>query len=261
MLPLDRRLGHDRLGHRIVVQQSPQPSEASKPIDWRDPNVWGDPKAQQHPDYLKHRIALMHRYDAFNKVWEQKQAVLVQRERAARRAAISRGLQIRGFAIPYGQPAFVDYHDQMVQIAPNAFSEAIRQGAVRLQMNHEYRESRGVLAAQNEGTLRLVETAAGVFFSAAVVDEHYRWLLTQYAELNAIAGVSPAWKVRSERLTRGLNGVSTIERAELTEISIITSPSRPAFSATWAVVSDPERERAQRQRDAALARAALEACA
>jgi phage head maturation protease len=147
-------------------------------------------------------------------------------------------------------------------IAPGAFTAAIRRGDVVARVDHlGKRPNEGgdqfIIARQADDTLRLWQTAAGLYLELRLVDTWWRHVLHRYAHDGRLRGWSVAW---GRRHAIGWESPPPMRRRRvvdvhrLTEISLMVSAD-PAYRETWAALDSPAaRARILREEHEALER-------
>lgn len=130
---------------------------------------------------------------------------------------------LRGLAVPYRSPAYVD--GRRVVFARGACRAALARGRrVPVWLNHD----RAVVLA---ATAAFTETARGLFFGCHVAGDSARVLLAS-AACGGLAGASVSWSKGTER-GAWVDGTFVLLEVEMIELSIIRRPDQPAFRETW----------------------------
>jgi len=133
---------------------------------------------------------------------------------------------LTGYAAKFNSPTGIaDYFVE--QIAPGAFAETIK-GDVRCLFNHQ---SDNVLGRTASGTLRLWEDEVGLVFEVDLPDTTLGRDVAKLVERRDISGCSfgfralkQTWDDTTEPPGR------TLEKVEISEISIVTFPAYPDTS-------------------------------
>lgn len=137
------------------------------------------------------------------------------------------GKKIGGVAAPYGVE--ITFGGRRERIIPGAFAGSIEGRDILALADHDPRR---VLARTKSGTLRLTDTPEGLAFELDLPDTPTAAEVRGLAEAGTLGGVSVGFRV-----PRGgeamIGGVREIRRAELVEVSLISSfPAYPGTSAT-----------------------------
>jgi HK97 family phage prohead protease len=139
----------------------------------------------------------------------------------------SGALLLTGLALPWG----VERRDQRTRIARGAFAEVFDEAAaVPIVVNHRSDAELGAVRAGGRGLHRLWTDRHGLWFSFAISPGPVADALESAADLGRVTGCSVG--------PCSIDGIEVvgdrfrIVRADLREISILLSPSCPAFPGT-----------------------------
>jgi HK97 family phage prohead protease len=121
---------------------------------------------------------------------------------------------------------------------PGAFDAVLRRGRLYLLLNHAEAGIAPSLASMTTGTLRAEEDSHGLWFEAMLSDPSIYAAVVSGAATGVSTGASGGFDhVYSVR------GVQEIVRSGAWELSILTSPRRPACPSTWVMTNAAARAR------------------
>lgn len=156
---------------------------------------------------------------------------------------------IAGYAVPFHSRSNPTTNGRANIIEPRAFDCAIATGDIYLLRDHL--EGRPSWASASAHTLHLETDAYGLWFDAALPDTPDGRDLHRRIRFDGISGVSIGWAGGwAELLADGCT--QRWSEVNLWELSLLTTPRKPAFSGTWV----NESRIAQARRAAQTARSA-----
>ena len=136
-------------------------------------------------------------------------------------------LRISGYAAVWNQPSedlggFVEY------VMPGAFTDSIQNDDVRALFNHDNNK---VLGRSKNGTLKMVEDSLGLHFE--VVPPEVSWVkdLAESMRRGDINQCSFGFKTLRDSWSRD-HAIRHLEKAKLSDVSVVTQPAYPQTSAT-----------------------------